>query len=228
MKKFTIALIVCVIAVTGTVQAQYNRRYEPQQKQQKDNSRFRGKYRNLSFASQSMTIDGTSGVLKKGIGGAFVSGRTYTLHKKPVAGMIRFGIDATWTDLQYTNYRYNEAMTAILGGKAQIHQLTYSLGVGPSVNVNPISQLWVHLYFRYAPTLGFMFQSAGDELNIYYGFNNYFVGGGAVSWGVISLGAEAHWGGGNYTIIGGGDEGFQTSKAKIKTNGYRVFVSFRF
>ena len=64
---------------------------------------WRPKYVNLSFVSQKLDF-GEGEKLKSRFGAAFTTGRSYYLHKKPVAGMIRFGIDATWIDLSYANY----------------------------------------------------------------------------------------------------------------------------
>lgn len=58
---------------------------------------WRPKYVNLSFVSQKLDF-GEGEKLKSRFGAAFTTGRSYYLHKKPVAGMIRFGIDATWID----------------------------------------------------------------------------------------------------------------------------------
>lgn len=68
---------------------------------------WRPKYVNLSFVSQKLDF-GEGEKLKSRFGAAFTTGRSYYLHKKPVAGMIRFGIDATWIDLSYANYSREE------------------------------------------------------------------------------------------------------------------------
>lgn len=40
--------------------------------------------------------------LKSNYGASFTTGRTFYLHK-PIGGFLRFGIDVTWFDLNYTN-----------------------------------------------------------------------------------------------------------------------------
>ena len=75
---------------------------------QENNNRLRKKYRNLSFVKQEFepaSYFGMDQTLKSNFGAAFTVGRTFYLHKKPIAGLIRFGLDATWFDLNYTNYK---------------------------------------------------------------------------------------------------------------------------
>ena len=64
---------------------------------------FHRKYRNFSWSQLTMTFDGEP-KQKSELGFAFTSGRTYFLHGKPIAGMLKIGIDATWVDLGYTKY----------------------------------------------------------------------------------------------------------------------------
>lgn len=69
--------------------------------------KWRKKYVNFSFTNMKMKQDGVSD-LKSNYGAAFTVGRTFYLHylhQKPIASMIRFGVDATWFDLNYANYK---------------------------------------------------------------------------------------------------------------------------
>ena len=71
----------------------------------------RSKYFNLNYVNQKLSpdIDGWDklggGELKSDFGAAIVWGKTYYLHKKPLAGMIKFGIDWSWMDLNYAQYK---------------------------------------------------------------------------------------------------------------------------
>ena len=95
---------------------------------------WRPKYVNLSFVSQKLDF-GEGEKLKSRFGAAFTTGRSYYLHKKPVAGMIRFGIDATWIDLSYANYSREETYDDGYGTeieKLTAHQAEIGMQVGPS------------------------------------------------------------------------------------------------
>lgn len=61
---------------------------------QNDEYKWRKKYVNLGFINTTMSQDGKSD-LRSNYGASFTVGRTYFLHKKPIAGVFRFGIDAT-------------------------------------------------------------------------------------------------------------------------------------
>ena len=128
---------------------------------QENNNRLRKKYRNLSFVKQEFepaSYFGMDQTLKSNFGAAFTVGRTFYLHKKPIAGLIRFGLDATWFDLNYTNYKleyrwednYDEEEEP---ETSNFHQAEIGMQVGPSVTVNPVGKLNVNAYFRFAPTI---------------------------------------------------------------------------
>lgn len=98
-------------------------------------------------------------------------GNTYWVHKKPIAGMIKIGIDAVWMDLNYVNLKstskgsqvkpgdyipnpdLGEGLDDILPGidtgledeydlgSLGSHMLEFNMGVGPSIHVAPLSFL---------------------------------------------------------------------------------------
>lgn len=111
------------------------------------------KYVNLNYSSQDLTmsdLDKANG----NMGGGLTIGHTFYIMKdKPVANMIRFGIDATWFDLNYAGYKMDywslEDDEMI---EEKIHQLEIGMQVGPSVTVSPIEGLNINAYFRFAPS----------------------------------------------------------------------------
>ena len=132
---------------------------------QENNNRLRKKYRNLSFVKQEFepaSYFGMDQTLKSNFGAAFTVGRTFYLHKKPIAGLIRFGLDATWFDLNYTNYKleyrwednYDEEEEP---ETSNFHQAEIGMQVGPSVTVNPVGKLNVNAYFRFAPSFSALY-----------------------------------------------------------------------
>lgn len=222
MKRvLTILVIGLMIASHATAQQYY---------------RPRKRYINLSFSQLEMART-TLPSLKSNYGAAFTVGRTYPVHRVPLAGIVSFGIDATWIDLNYTNYKIkyiysdeqqidrdiNLDQTSL----SYLHQADIGMQVGPSITVNPIADLNIHAYFRYAPTFSLL---VGEDA-IRSGYASYFVGGGTVSYGVIGLGVEARFGNCNYMTLGndGGDEqNSGDNKFKSKFSGMRFYVTFRF
>lgn len=193
-------------------------------------SKLRKRYINLSFSNIEMKQDGSPS-LKSNYGGAFTVGRTYFVHKEPIAGMVRFGVDATWFDINYNNYKIEYRYKDQGGYESEVssfHQAEIGVQVGPSITISPISKLNIHCYFRYAPSFSALYD--GDSFR--GGYASYFVGGGAVSYGVIGLGVEARFGGCNYKTFGGGegdDKGYDTEiTPKSKFSGMRVYLTLRF
>ena len=63
----------------------------------------RNKFTNIGFSYSKLKQEGMP-ELKSDIGVNFTKGTTYFLHK-PIAHRLRFGIDAVWTDINYSNYK---------------------------------------------------------------------------------------------------------------------------
>ncbi|MDD6209419.1 MAG: hypothetical protein PUB21_02310 [Bacteroidales bacterium] len=216
--------------------------------QEESQSRLRKRYVNFNFVNQTFTpasgfLDTDQG-LKSNFGAAITVGRTFYLHKKPLAKMIRIGLDATWFDLNYTNYKllYKYSPSNSDGYEDEsysFHQAEIAMQVGPSISVNPISKMNIHAYFRYAPSFSALYNGDG----IYGNYATYFVTGAAVSYGVIGLGIEARFGNCKYKEFGGGgdddegdygdyddnydDEPATTPSFKSKFSGLRFYISFR-
>lgn len=197
---------------------------------------LRKKYYNLGFSTQRMTTpEESSFELKSNYGAVFTYGRTYFVHKKKLFGMMRIGIDATWTDINYANYK----LEYHLNGQPLVddllstsfHQLEVGVQAGPSVTITPLPKFNIHGYFRYAPTFSALY--IGDSFE--GGYAGYFVGGGAVYYGAIGLGLEARFGNSKYKPLGGGEDGEDSEgnlsilrSQKNKFSGMRVYLTFRF
>lgn len=185
---------------------------------------LRPAYLNLSYSIQHLDL-GDGDKLDANYGAAFTVGRSFYLNKnKPLARMIRFGIDATWLDLNYANY----SQTYQYEGHeetSQMHQAEIGMQVGPSIHIAPVRRLNAHLYFRYAPTFGAIYSEDTFGGN----YASFFVTGISVNYGAIGVGAERRWGSCKYKEFGGGDsEEGDSSASRLKTAGMRVYITFRF
>lgn len=206
MKKFYILLAILTAAVSfNQITAQNN---------------FNPRFNNLGYVTSKLTYEGVTAL--RGNGVSFVSGRSYILHPEPIEEMLRFGIDFSWADLNFTSYSVKAQETF------NYYQLEYGLHVGPSVHVNPVADLGIHVYFRYAPTFWAILNT--DITGFAGGSASYFVSGGAVSWKFISIGAEARWGKGKALFDIADVEDYESDKnKKMKSSGgARIYVSFRF
>lgn len=151
----------------------------------------RAKFTNVGFVYSHLR-QGDYPKLHSDFGASLFKGRTYYMHR-PIAGMMRFGIDAVWSDLSYVNYKVNEHYPQEWGeeevNRFNIHEVGIGMQVGPSVTVNLCKRLQMSAYFRYNPTLQCFY---ADEFTA--GFGNMFTGGFSLNYGVVGLGIETRFG----------------------------------
>ena len=188
---------------------------------QSDDDRWRKKYINLGFINTTMSQDGMPN-LKSNYGASFTVGRTFYLHR-PIGGFLRFGIDATWFDLNYTNYKIKH-ITYWGTDNYQYHQGEVSMHIGPSITIRPVGKLNIHGYFRYAPSFSALY--ADDTF--YGNYATFFVGGASISYGVIGLGIETRFGDCKYKEFGADSDELSSSINKTKHNGWKAYLTFRF
>ena len=124
----------------------------------------RPKYVNLGYVLQQDVTLETGEVLKPEFGATLNRGRTYYLHKRPIAKFLSFGIDATWIDLNYAMYKPHKFMTY---DETSLHQAEIAMQVGPSITLTPAKRLQLHLYGRFAPTfaLRYVDKKVGAKIN---------------------------------------------------------------
>ena len=186
---------------------------------QETNKEWRKKFINLSFTNATLSQDNVQD-LKSNYGAAFTVGRTYFLHK-PIGDMLRFGIDATWFDINYTNYDI-EHITYWSTDKYQYHQSEISMNVGPSVTLEPIKKFAIHAYFRYAPTFAVIYT---ENDKIFYGnYASMWVTGGNLSYGVLGVGIEHRFGNLSYKPFKSAD----SENLNASISGFRAYLTFKF
>lgn len=209
----------------------------------------RSKYFNFYYGKQKLDVESNPAVsFDSDIHAGFGVGKTFYLHKKPLLGMIKFGLDWTYFQVDYSKYSYEDVYMDygtspdgqfgeyLATEKIDMHKAEVGMQFGPSITVNPVSLLKVNAYFRYAPTFSVFYD--GDEALTSYG--SYFVGGLAVSYKVISLGIESRSGFSkfddrffeNEDPVVNKNGGYMAEatlpKVKYKNKGWRFYVSFRF
>lgn len=176
----------------------------------------RSKYFYIAYGMTSLDRGNGQPKLNSDFAFSIGRGKTYYLHKKPLLGMIKFGLDWTFFDIAVAQYEEEDGLYT--RDDSDIYKGEISMQFGPSITVNPIDFLKVNLYFRYDPTYSMMFNTNGNEFKGNYG--SYFNTGLAASYKVISLGYEYRWGSTSYKI----DDENQT----WETSGNYFYISFRF
>lgn len=187
---------------------------------QTDDRHWKKKYLNIGFVNTSFNQEGTP-QLKSNYGASLTVGRTFYLHKKPIANILKFGIDATWFDINYTNYDVTH-ITYWNTNKFQIHEGEIGMQVGPSLTINPISKMNIHVYFRYAPSFSCFY--ADDEFQ--GGYATYIVGGGSLTYSFFGLGLEWRHGTSKFDSLLNWSN--VSENIETKTNGIRAYITFKF
>ena len=203
----------------------------------------RAKYFNIYYApNQSLELGNMK--WESELSAALAMGRTYYLPKKALAGMIKFGIDWTFFDLNFGKY---EDETGFFTGEydepgygtpeaIDLYQAEIGMGIGPSVTINPVNHLKVSAHFHVTPSFSMLI--ADGDFNTSYG--TFMSVGGAVAYKAISLGAEYRWGKTKYSSLvdfGSIDEDMDSmddlkgeldGSDKWKTGSLRLYISFRY
>ncbi len=183
----------------------------------------RAKYFNIYYANQSLTFEDLNGTWKNDFGVGIALGKTFYLHKKPILGMIKFGIDWSYFDINFAKYQdrwgffngdYMYEMEYGNGGgnfyypddngsdeyyfePEDVYQAEIGTAIGVSVTVNPYDHIKAAGYFRVAPSYSMLY--AAEDFSGSYG--TFFIAGGSVAYKVISLGIEARWGKAKYDSV---------------------------
>ena len=153
--------------------------------------------------------------------------KTYFVHKNPIAGFLKFGVDATWMDITYINYTASPDWSDFIGydpdfdyGNDNLdqpnlgsHQIDLALGVGLSATFAPffrqdnsLNQLKAKVYCHFLPSFSMMLISEPDDTRFNYAFVPYVTAGIQISWKAIGIFLEGRWGSGNYKIGGLNDD----------------------
>lgn len=188
---------------------------------QKQDDKLRKKYVNFGYVNNTISQDVISD-LESNYGGSFTVGRTFFLHKKPIGGFLRFGIDATWLDLNYTNYDIKHIADWSIEDD-QCHQAEISMHVGPSITITPVRKFNINGYFRYAPSFSALYMND----TIYGNYATFFVGGASISYGVFGLGIEKRFGDCEYKELWS-DNDEAVGLSKISHDGWKAYITFRF
>lgn len=188
----------------------------------------RKKFMNLSYSLQTLAPN-YGNECQGRVAAAIVNGRSIYLHKKPIAGMLKFSIDFG-SDINYAqylplegDYNLDSEVSDMLGFSGR-HHLDVGLFIGPAVSVNPVGKLVITGYFRFVPSYSVVMM----DTDIYHGFTPYFTYGGEIAWNWVGLGIEGRSGSGSYSsltsLIGGGT----SMPSGYSTQALRMYLCFRF
>lgn len=236
MKKIILALILALVGVASSYA--------------ETDVWGKGRFTRIGY-SWSQTAVEDNPVYDGKFGFFLVKGTTYHVHRNPIAKILKFGIDATWMDIQFSKYKspttsgnWTSEIDETIGaddedgGDFNIGHmaLSYSFEVGPSVSVAPflllnnaaLSHLKANLYFHYAPTFTAYLASQDGDMEFAGAYVNNWTFGGNIVYRWIGIGIEGRWGSGKFKPVAFDSEGLGTDKYKRKFANTRLYVQFTF
>lgn len=187
----------------------------------------KGRFTRLGYAI-AQTAEEYSPVEKSKFSFFLTKGTTYLFPKKPIAGLLKIGLDAVWFDIQAT--KYNSPYSSLNWTSEFVEEPTNSeyedfeeeitdidlnigcwgvsmgMGIGPNVSVAPfaltsitgLQPLRVSLYFHYAPTMQLYLKSQDGDVELSSAFCHMMNFGGTLSYRAIGIGFEGRWGKGKF------------------------------
>lgn len=204
----------------------------------------------LGFVFSDMNVDGVKE--NSNYGFAMNLSNTYFLNKEPLWGMVKFGIDAVWFDINYVNYKSGTGINLSIDDfddfddyydymeeedilDLGIHKLDIGIGVGPSAHVAPFTHfdndlrlLRASLYLHFTPSFSALLMSENNETKAAYGFSPVINFGGIIQWKMIGLGVEGRWCTANFNNVFVDEEIGGPSKLNCKTSDCRLFLRLCF
>lgn len=186
----------------------------------------KGRFLRIGYAT-AQTVDEFSPVEKSKYAFFITKGTTFFIPKRPIAGILKFGIDAVWFDAQFSKfnspYSSQDWTSEIVIDDSDNNDddfsdynlnigcmgLSFAMGVGPSVSVAPFARtsitglqpLRASIYFHYSPTVQLYMKSQDGDVELSTAFCNMMNFGGFLTYRAISLGLEGRWGSGKFKPV---------------------------
>ncbi|MFZ4456745.1 MAG: hypothetical protein ACOYOT_11040 [Bacteroidales bacterium] len=192
-----------------------------------DSQKERSNYLNFGYVKQDFKSSETSFLSMQSDNAVSLSwGHTFYLTRKPIFKCIRLGIDWTFLDLDLADYTTSFQQN-YSSAKSSIYQLTAGMQIGPSLQLNPIAKLNLHLYYHFAPAYSFI---GNREFKPYaYNYINIFTTGVGISYKLIFFGAEKRWGNTTYRFTTTNTfEEINTFLNDWNTQSLRFYIGFRY
>lgn len=232
--------LIRVIAILGIAVAFCTPTYS----QEYDEIRVRKSSINIGFVNSTLKQEGFPD-LKSNYGVSLTFSHSYYFWTL-ANDHLRFGLDISFCDLTYTNYRVE--MKMFEGGvqKYGIHEAEFGLQAGLAIDYAINSKVGLHLTARYSPNYSLLHcdYNGLDVSETVGSFGNFFVGGLTVRYRRIGVGFEDRLGRAKYKNLFNFEEdedygyvpdknshiGATDDNGKIKSNidGFRTYLTLYF
>ena len=185
----------------------------------------RKKHISISFSTQNMEdADNPLNMKYKSQSGFNLDwGKTFYLHKKPIANLMMIGLDWSWINLSFAKYKSGSGIhfNSLAGDYSDyddddygydyddliddidlgVYSLSAGMSIGPSFTFAPfyntgkgLQHLLAQTYFHVTPSYTCIIMTEDGETEAYHGYTTYFNWGINVSYKFISIGYEYRWG----------------------------------
>ena len=217
------------------------------------------KYWTVGYTFQNLknADDAEAETLKSSFAMSLQWGKTFSLHRKPIANMVKIGIDWNWVDWHYAKYKkldmdevdwnddgevyWNDNGENLKLPNLTYHQIDLGMAIGPSVQVTPfytigqgLEYLKVYSFFHVTPSFSGIILH-GDKSEIAGAYNTFFSWGIGIAYKAFAIGFEHRWGKAKYNTTNFGDaietddmEIEADRQTKYKTTASKLTVSLRF
>ncbi len=178
----------------------------------------RNKYKTIGLSTQKLedAEDVANMEYKSKVGVLFEMGKTFYLHKKPIANLMKVGIDWSYLNLSFAKYEDGKGVNipsipsyddddynadTDIDIDLGVYSLAAGMSVGPSVTFAPfynigkgLQHILAQTYFHVTPSYTGILLSKDNDSEIKSGYTTYFNLGLNVSYKKISIGYEYRWG----------------------------------
>ncbi len=180
----------------------------------------RNKYMAIGLSTQKFkdAEDAANMEYKSKVGVLFEMGKTFYLHKKPIANLMKVGIDWSYLNFSFAKYEdgkginmpsipsyddddYDADIDPDIDIDLGVYSLAAGMSVGPSVTFAPfyntgkgLQHILAQTYLHVTPSYTGILLSKDNDTEIKSGYTTYFNWGLNVSYKKISIGYEYRWG----------------------------------
>lgn len=172
-------------------------------------------------------------------------GQTFNFHKKALGNVVFIGLDYTWMDMNFNQYKASVQPMEYLSGDGYVTNpmpwhnkkmtIDYGMSVGPSLTLYPFTPMhknaadnirlqgYFHVGYKAA---GFLIKDSSKKNQFAWGHGLYTAFGGNLTFNAIGIGFEAR--NDNNISVKHAKSDFGGNKMKFKEKTTRIYIQFRF
>ncbi len=212
------------------------------------NTFFNISYNKTKLSSDQFPIGGGRGAaneFKNNLGVGIQWGQTFNFHKKALGNVVFFGLDYTWMDVNFNQYKKADLPTPgystdyetyVMPWHNKKMSIDYGMSVGPSLTLYPFTPLhknaadnirlqgYFHVGYK---AMGYIIKDSSDKNQFAWGHGLYTAFGANLTFNAIGFGFEMR-NDNNINVKHVKKEYDNKTKMKFKEKVTRLYIQFRF